>query len=73
MQEMSDEEIFEAVMECRSAQEDAPNMGGDNVDDTLPCEPTPSHCEVLHAALIINQYVQSLIHLHVRWKWYLAR
>jgi hypothetical protein len=60
MQETSDEEIFDAVMECRNAQEDASNMGGDDVDDTSPCEPLPLRCEMLQAALVINRYVQNI-------------
>jgi hypothetical protein len=60
MQETSDKEIFDAVMECRKARENAPITGGDDVDDTSPCEPLPSRCEVLHAALLINRYVQNI-------------
>ena len=58
--EASDEEIFEAVMACSKVQENAPNTGGDDVDDNLPCKPWPSQCEVLHTVLIINQYVWDL-------------
>jgi len=60
MQETSDKGIFDAVMECKKARENAHIMGGDDVDDTSPCEPLPSRCEVLHAALVINRYVQNI-------------
>jgi hypothetical protein len=57
VQETSDEEIFDAVMKCRDARENAPITGGDDVDDVLPCEPLPSRREVMQAALLINRYV----------------
>ena len=60
MLEASDEEIFEVVMACSKARENAPNTGGDDVDDNSPCKPQPSRCEVLHAVSIINQYVRDL-------------
>jgi hypothetical protein len=60
LQETSDEEIFRAVVECTSARENSSNTGGDDVDDDAPCEPCPSRCEVMNAALVINRYVQSL-------------
>jgi hypothetical protein len=60
MQETSEEDIFDAVMECRNAREDEPITGGDDVDDTSPCKPPPSRCEVLQAALIINRFVQNI-------------
>ena len=58
--ETLNEEIFELVMACLKAQENAPNTGGDDMDDDLPCKPWPSQCEVLHTMSIINQYVQNL-------------
>ena len=47
-------------MECRNAQENANNMGSDDVDDTPLWKPLPSHHEVLQAALAINRYVQNI-------------
>ena len=50
-------------MACSKARENAPNTGGDDVDDNSPCRPWPSRCEaceVPHAVSIINQYVWDL-------------
>ena len=58
MQETSDEDIFDAVMMAR--EDVAPNTVGDDVDDTSPCEPLPSRCEVMQAALLINRYVKNI-------------
>ena len=60
MQETLDEEIFDAVMMCSNAREDAPNTAGDDVDDTSPREPLPSRCEVIQAILLINRYVKNI-------------
>jgi hypothetical protein len=56
-----DEEICQAVLATRNAQEDGPINGGDNdVDDDSPLEPCPTRREVFRAASVINRYVEHL-------------
>ena len=53
----TDEEICQAVLAARSAQENGPSNGGDNdVEDDTPAEPCPTYHEVFQAASVINRY-----------------
>ncbi|KAF8239648.1 hypothetical protein L208DRAFT_1236572 [Tricholoma matsutake] len=59
--ETTDEEICQAVLDAQKAQEEGPINGGDNdVDDDAPVEPCPTHCEVLQAAAVINKYIDGV-------------
>ncbi|OJA14623.1 hypothetical protein AZE42_13790, partial [Rhizopogon vesiculosus] len=56
-----DEEICQAVLVARNAQEEGPINGGDvDVEDDSPLEPCPTHHEVFQAASVINRYVEHL-------------
>ena len=59
--ETTDEEICQAVLDARKAQEEGPINGGDNdVDDDAPVEPCPTRREVLQAAAVINKYIDGV-------------
>jgi hypothetical protein len=59
--EVTDEEIFHAVIDARNAQEDGPiNGGDDDIDDNASIEACPTRREVLQAATVISQYVDSV-------------
>jgi len=66
-----DEEICQAVLAMRNAQEEGPTNGGDdNVEDDSPLAPCPTRHEVFRAASVINRYVQNIstIPLHASLK-----
>jgi hypothetical protein len=56
LNETTDEEIFQAVLD---AQEAAQDDGGDGDDDET-VEACPTCCEVLQAAAVINRYIDSV-------------
>lgn len=59
--ETTDEEICQAVLDARKAQEEGPINGGDNdIDNDAPVEPCPTRREVLQAASVINKYIDSV-------------
>ena len=60
MDEMTDEEICEAVLAAKESQEAGPINGGDDIDDDTPLEPRPSHHEVFQAASVINRYTEHI-------------
>ena len=61
MDETTDEEIHQAVMDAQQAQENAIINGGDNdVDDDALIENHPTNHEVLQAASVINRYLDGL-------------
>jgi hypothetical protein len=56
-----DEEICQAVLAMRNAQEEGPiNGGDDDVEDDSPLAPCPTRHEVFRAASVINRYVEHL-------------
>jgi hypothetical protein len=61
MDETTDEEIYQAVIDARRAQEDTIiNCGDDDVDDDALVEDRPTRREVLQAASVINRYIDGL-------------
>jgi hypothetical protein len=61
MDEKTDEEICQAVLAARNAQEEGSiNGGDDDIEDDAPLEPHPTCCEVLQAVSIIGRYVEHL-------------
>ena len=61
MEEMTDKEICQAMLDARKAQEEGLiNGGDDDVDDDSAIEPCPMHCKVLQAASLINKYSDTL-------------
>jgi hypothetical protein len=59
MEDMSDEEIYKAVMDAKRAQEDIEINGGDDSDTDIPVvEPRPTSQEVLKAASVIGRYIE---------------
>ena len=58
--EMSDHEIYQAVMDAINAQENIEINGRDDVDDDLPSEPCPTHWDVLKAVSTIGRYIDDL-------------
>jgi hypothetical protein len=58
--ESSDREIYQAVMDAIKARENIEINGGDDVDDTLPLEPRPTHRDVLKAVSTIGRYIDDL-------------
>jgi hypothetical protein len=61
MDETTDEEICQAVLDARKAQEEVLiNGGDDDVDDDASVELCPTHREVLQAASVINKYIDTL-------------
>ncbi|KAK2465871.1 hypothetical protein APHAL10511_001512 [Amanita phalloides] len=58
--ETTEEEICEAVLEAREAREQAVNNGGDNVDNDAPVNPRPTYREVLCAASTIKHYIDGI-------------
>ena len=59
LNESSDEEIFQAVMDSIAARENIDATGGDDVDDSefIPIEPRPTRRDVLKAVSTISKYV----------------
>ena len=53
----TDAEIYQAVMDARNAQEQALINGGDDDDDSSPDEPSPTCCEVLTAVSVLKNYI----------------
>ena len=61
MDETTDKEICQAVLDARRAQEEGLiNGGDDDVDDDASVELCPTHREVLQAASVINKYTDTL-------------
>jgi hypothetical protein len=62
MEETTDEEICQAVLDAKKAQEAGLINGGDDDvdDDPSAIEPCPTHREVLQAASVINKYIDTL-------------
>ncbi|KAF8224306.1 hypothetical protein L208DRAFT_1312310 [Tricholoma matsutake] len=62
MEETTDEEICQAMLDARKAQEEGLINGGDDDvdDDSSAIEPCPTHREVLQAASVINKYIDTL-------------
>jgi DDE superfamily endonuclease len=58
MEETTDEEICQAVLDAHKAQEESLIAGGDDNDDTA--ETCPTRQEVLQAVWVINRYIDSL-------------
>ncbi|KAF8228864.1 hypothetical protein L208DRAFT_1402999 [Tricholoma matsutake] len=59
--ETTDEEICQAVLDAQKAQEEGLINGGDNdVDDDAPVEPCPTCRKVLQAAAVINKYIDGV-------------
>ncbi|KAF8240718.1 hypothetical protein L208DRAFT_1231660 [Tricholoma matsutake] len=56
--ETTDKEICQAVLDTQKAQKEGPINGGDNdINDEAPVKPCPICHEVLQAALVINKYI----------------
>jgi hypothetical protein len=61
MDETMDEEIFEAVMESRRAEENGPmNSGDDDVDNDACIEARPTCREAMQAASVMKRYIDNL-------------
>ncbi|KAI0245438.1 hypothetical protein BJV78DRAFT_1138610 [Lactifluus subvellereus] len=57
----TDEEIYQAVIDARSAQEDTIiNGGDDDTNDGGPIEDCPTRCEALQAASVLSRYVDHI-------------
>jgi hypothetical protein len=57
--EMSDQEIYEAVINAITARENIDISGGDDIDDN-PIEPCPTRRDVLKAVSTIEKYTSDL-------------
>jgi hypothetical protein len=57
---MSDEEIYQAIINSIIARENIEINSGDVVDDNGPVEPYPTRCEVLKAVPTIGKYTNDL-------------
>lgn len=53
---MTDEDIFESVMDAKRLREKT--VGGNDVDVDIPA-PGPTRCEALQAALTLKKYVRT--------------
>ena len=61
MDEVMDEKTFHVVMDAQNAQEDGPiNGGDDNTNDDASIEACFTCCEVLQAANVITQYIDTV-------------
>ena len=61
MDESTDEEIYQAVMDARNARENINQNGGDDADsDDGPVQARPTVREVLQAAATLNRYIDEL-------------
>ena len=61
MDESTDEEIYQAVMDARNARENIDQNGGDDADsDDGPVQARPTVREVLQAAATLNRYIDEL-------------
>ncbi|KAF8225681.1 DDE-domain-containing protein, partial [Tricholoma matsutake] len=59
--ETTDEEIYQAVINARQAQENGIiNGGDDDANDDGPIEDCPTCCDALQAASVINRYIEHL-------------
>ena len=58
--ETTEEEICQAVLEAREARDQAVNDGGDDVDNDAPVNPCPTYQEVLCVASIIKHYIDGI-------------
>ncbi|KAI0249196.1 hypothetical protein BJV78DRAFT_1130098 [Lactifluus subvellereus] len=57
--EMTDEEICQAVLAAQNAQEEGPiNGGDDDVEDNTLLGPNPTYREVFQALSVINRHVE---------------
>ena len=61
IEETTDEEIFQAVMDAKEVHEESPHDKGDNdIEDDSPSNICPTRNEVLQAALVVKKYIQEL-------------
>jgi len=60
LREISDEEIYQAVMDTLEARENMEITGWDDVDNNVPPEPCPTCCNVVKATSTINKYIIEL-------------
>lgn len=60
VEEISDEELFRTVMEAREMQEMSGITGSDDIDDSSPVKPQPTHVEALRAISLITDYIDSV-------------
>jgi len=59
--ETTDEEIYQAVIDARQAQENTiMNGGDDDAEDDGPIEDRPTRREALQATSVVNQYINGL-------------
>ncbi len=58
--EISNEEIYQAVMDALEAHENMEITGWDDVDNNVPPEPCPTCCNVVKAVSTINKYIIKL-------------
>ena len=57
MDDVTDEEIYQAVMDSRAAHE---NAAANDVDDDTPIEAPPSLHEALQAKITIEKYIETI-------------
>ncbi|KAG6872986.1 hypothetical protein C0992_009213 [Termitomyces sp. T32_za158] len=61
MEQATDEDICQAVLDARQAQEDAEMTGGvDDINDDAPVQARPARREVLQAASLIKSYTDGM-------------
>ncbi|KAH8988660.1 hypothetical protein EDB86DRAFT_2808318 [Lactarius hatsudake] len=57
---VSDEEIYQAVMDARGARENLKINGGDDIDNNIPLEPHPTQANILKAVSMISKYTNDI-------------
>ena len=61
IEETTDEEIFQAVIDAKEVHEESPHDKGDNdIEDDSPSDICPTCNEALQAALVVKKYIQEL-------------
>jgi hypothetical protein len=61
IEQTTDEEIFEAVMDAKKACKESPHDEGDNdIKDDAPSDICPTRNEALQAALVVKKYIPEL-------------
>ncbi|KIJ26255.1 hypothetical protein M422DRAFT_192480 [Sphaerobolus stellatus SS14] len=60
MEESTDQDIYQAVINAIEARENAETNGGDDVDIDVPVETRPTYREVIQAASLISRYLGSV-------------
>ena len=60
MDKVTDQEIYQAVMEAREAHENMEMTGGDDIDEDCTVEPSPTRQQVLEAMHTIRRYTDEL-------------